>query len=166
MLLVVSASLSSARFTVICQISLNKNCSWRQILQVINHWLKATHLKLSGCLIIKSLLCSGSEEFLLINRFSLNPASKKQSKSFSGGWSHPPWLLLTRKTSPVDSCEKQRVTVCQNHNKPLLRQSLTGFPSGSCVTSWDNETAAPQPTTCCLSVSPDSSHHLYSATDN
>lgn len=72
----------------------------------------------------------------------------------SQGWSHPPLLLLTRNIHPlppVDSCEKQRVTVCQNHNKPLLRQSLTGFPSGSCVTSWDNETAAPQPTTCSLS---------------
>lgn len=54
-------------------------------------------------------------------------------------------------SSTVDSCKKQRVTVCQNHNKPLLRQSLTGFPSGSCVTSWDNETAARRPTTCSLS---------------
>lgn len=72
----------------------------------------------------------------------------------SQGRSHPPLLLLTRNTHPlppVDSCKKQRVTVWQNHNKPLLRQSLTGFPSGSCVTSWDNETAAPQHTTCSLS---------------
>ena len=79
-----------------------------------------------------------------------NPASNQQSKIILGAgvihhgsfWQGNP---------PVDSCEKQRVTVCQNHNKPLLRQSLTGFPSGSCGTSWDNETAAPQPTTCSLS---------------
>lgn len=58
-----------------------------------------------------------------------NRASRHQSESISG--------IESPTTAPSDkepprwtAVKKERVTVCQNHNKPLLRQSLTGCPSG------------------------------------
>lgn len=130
--------------------SVNTGCSWMMksasFMRQFCEWSTASwrwHLlnRLPG----RSLPCSGSEECVPIKRFFffLTLPLNNNLKSFSGIESS-----IWQGNPPVDSCEKQRVTVCQNHNKPLLRQSLTGFPSGSCVTSWDNETAAPRPTTC------------------
>lgn len=62
---------------------------------------------------------------------------------------HSSWTAVKKnKKKPK---KKQRVTVSQNHNKLLLRQSLTGSPSGSCAASWDNDTVASRQTTCFLS---------------
>lgn len=78
-----------------------------------------------------------------------NPASKQQSKSFSGVESSST-APSDKETPPSGQLWKTASHSLSNHNKPLLRQSLTGFPSGSCVTSWDNEITAPRPTTCSL----------------
>lgn len=142
------------------QLWVNISCSW--ISGAIQHQLKVTP---AVAWAQSYFTCTGlcSEECLLTG-FFFNPACEQQSKNpFSLGWSHPPrpstsrGLLHWQGNPPflVDSCEKQRVTLCQKKKKPItnlscvnLWQSLTGFPSGGCVTSWDNETAAPRPTTC------------------